>query len=72
MKLRKTVIGDLYLSASLIFIFLAVVYLGFNKEYWWAFLLIGLGIAIIGANAKKVLRSVRPAKKRKTRKKKKK
>ena len=54
MNLRKRVIGDLYLSASLIFIFLAFLYFG-SKQDGWAFLIIGLAVAVFGIKTKKVM-----------------
>lgn len=54
MKLRKRAIGDLYLAASVIFIFLAFLYFGFNGN-GWAFLVIGLLIAFFGIKTKKVM-----------------
>ena len=54
MKLRKRAIGDLYLAASLIFIFLSFLYFGFEKN-GWAFLVIGLVIALFGMKTKKIM-----------------
>ncbi len=54
MKLRKRAIGDLYLAASIIFIYLALLYFGFSLN-GWAFLIIGLVIAVFGVKTKKVM-----------------
>ncbi len=54
MKIRKRVIGDLYLAASIIFIFLSFLYFGF-KENGFIFLIIGLILAFFGINSKKDL-----------------
>ncbi|MBW2981025.1 hypothetical protein KY360_06435 [Candidatus Woesearchaeota archaeon] len=54
MKLRKRAIGDLYLAASVIFIYLAFLYFGF-KANGWPFLVIGLLIATFGIKTKKVM-----------------
>lgn len=54
MKLRKRAIGDLYLAASIIFIFLAFLYFGFEKN-GWPFLIIGFLTSFIGIKTKKVM-----------------
>jgi len=54
MKLRKRAIGDLYLAASIIFIFLAFLYFGF-KGKGLTFLVVGLILAIFGIRTKKVM-----------------
>ena len=54
MKLRKRAIGDLYLAASIIFIYLAFLYFGF-KGNGWVFLIIGIVVAILGVKTKKVM-----------------
>lgn len=54
MKLRKRAIGDLYLVASIIFIYLALLYFGF-KGNGWVFLIIGIVIALLGVKTKKVM-----------------
>ena len=54
MKLRKRAIGDLYLAASVIFIYLAFLYFGFRAN-GWPFLVIGLVIAVFGIKTKKVM-----------------
>lgn len=53
-KLRKRTIGDLYLAASLIFVYLAFLYFGFHKN-GFVFLIVGLGIATFGIKTKKVM-----------------
>ena len=71
MKLRKRAIGDLYLAASVVFIYLAFLYFGFRAN-GWPFLVIGLVIAAFGIKTKKVMmkeETVKP-KKAKSRKKK--
>ncbi len=54
MKLRKRTIGDLYLASSLVFLFLAFLYFGFSLN-GWAFLIIGLVVALLGINTKNVM-----------------
>jgi hypothetical protein len=53
-KLRKRTIGDLYLASSLIFIYLAFLYFGFQKN-GFVFLVVGLAIASFGIKTKKVM-----------------
>ena len=54
MKLRKRAIGDLYLAASIIFIFLAFLYFGFEGK-GLTFLTVGLALAILGIRTKKLM-----------------
>ncbi len=60
MKLRKRVIGDLYLAASSIFIFLAFLYFTIIEKddsfsYGISFLVIGLVIAGVGMVVKNIM-----------------
>lgn len=57
MKLRKRAIGDLYLAASVIFIFLSFLYFGLYKNfnYGWTFLAIGLAVALFGMKTKGIM-----------------
>jgi len=56
MKLRKRVIGDLYLSASIIFIFLTFLAVGSGKNNLAiAFLAVGMLIALFGIRTKKAM-----------------
>ncbi len=54
MGLRKRAIGDLYLAASIIFIYLAFLYFGF-KGKGLAFFVIGLALALFGIRTKNVM-----------------
>ncbi len=54
MKLRKRAIGDLYLAASIVFVYLAFLYFGFNLN-GWVFMTIGVVIAGFGIRTKKVM-----------------
>ena len=56
MKLRKRIIGDLYLTSSVIFFYLAFLYFGFGAN-GWVFLIIGLVIAFFGIKTKKLMMS---------------
>lgn len=53
MYLRKTIIGDLYLASSIIFFFLAFLYIGYDRSGWWMFLATGIVIAFIGMQTKR-------------------
>jgi len=57
MNLRKRAIGDLYLAASIIFIFLSFLYFGLykNTSYAWSFFAGGLIVSFIGMRTKKVM-----------------
>ena len=68
MKLRKRAIGDLYLAASIIFIYLAFLYFGLDLN-GWAFLVIGLIVALFGIKTKKVMLVQEKGKKAKRKKK---
>jgi hypothetical protein len=61
MKLRKRAIGDLYLAASILFLYLAFLYFGFEQN-GWAFLVIGLAVAAFGMKTKKVMMQGAPKK----------
>ena len=54
MKLRKRAIGDLYLAASILFLYLAFLYFGFELN-GWPFLVIGLVVAVFGMKTKEVM-----------------
>jgi hypothetical protein len=54
MKLRKRAIGDLYLAASILFLYLAFLYFGFELN-GWPFLVIGFVVAVFGMKTKKVM-----------------
>lgn len=57
MKLRKRAIGDLYLSASIIFIFLTFIAVGSgNNNLAIALLAIGMLIALLGIRTKAVMK----------------
>ncbi|HLC96403.1 MAG TPA: hypothetical protein VJH97_03715 [Candidatus Nanoarchaeia archaeon] len=67
MKLRRRTIGDLYLAASILFIFLSFVYSGAFERYdfAFAFLVIGLLVALFGAITKRKLIQQEHSRKRK-------
>lgn len=55
MKLRKRAIGDLYLTASIIFIFLAFLHFGFEAK-GLTFLIIGMALGLFGIRTKEVMK----------------
>ena len=71
MTLRKRAIGDLYLAASVLFIFLSFVYFGAirRQDLGVTFLIMGLVIAIFGIFTKNTLvgkeKAVKQSKKKK-------
>jgi hypothetical protein len=71
MKLRKRAIGDLYLAASILFLYLAFLYFGFELN-GWPFLVIGLVVAAFGMKTKKIMMTKERAAPKKAKSKKKK
>jgi len=55
MRIRKRVIGDLYLASSIIFIYLTFLYYGFGRDQGWIFLSVGMALAVFGAYTKRTL-----------------
>ena len=68
MKLRKRAIGDMYLAASFIFIYLSLLQFGLSQN-GLLFLVIGLVVAVFGMRTKKIMiEKEKPAKKTKSKK----
>ena len=66
MRIRKRIIGDMYLASSILFIYLTFLYYGFGQNKGWIFLSVGMALAIFGAYTKQTLmRKENPAKRRK-------
>jgi hypothetical protein len=54
MHIRQRLIGDLYLSSSIIFIYLAFLYFIYSAN-GWGFLIAGFSLALFGVKTKQIM-----------------